>query len=219
MSKRRYQQQCGVARALDLLGDRWTLLVVRDLCAGPLRFGALQRGLPSMGANLLSSRLSALVAAGILDHTDGAYALSAQGQALRPLLRQLMALGKFFDAAVESASTDVPVPARTAMAVLFDPQAAARVSLVVDVCVGEERFSLYVGHGRLRTEAGAPVVPADVVLEATVAGFNGAAHGRVQESDFRLRGSASALAAFRAVFSLPVAPLHDIVCRFEEQQQ
>lgn len=219
MSKRRYQQQCGVARALDLLGDRWTLLVVRDLCAGPQRFGALQRGLPGMGANLLSARLAALVSAGILVHDGGAYALSAQGQALRPLLRQLMALGKFFDAAVERAGEDVPVPARTAMAVLFDPQAAAGESLVVEVAVGEEHFSLYVSSGRLSTDVGAPVVPADVVLEATVAGFNGAAHGRVQESDFRLRGSAAGLAAFRRVFALPVAPLQEIVSRYEEQER
>lgn len=217
MGKRRYQQQCGVARALDLLGDRWTLLVIRDLCAGPQRFGALQRGLPSMGANLLSARLGALVDAGILVHTDGAYALSAQGQALRPLLRQLMALGKFFDAAVAQDGDDSPVPARTAMAVLFDPLAARQLSLVVDVCVGDEHFSLYVSDGCLRTGSGAALVRADVVLEATVAGFNGAAHGRVHESDFRLRGSAGALAAFRRIFSLPVAPLHEIVSCYEEQ--
>ena len=63
---REYAQFCGLARALEILDGRWTLLVVRDLLAGPKRFTELQQGLPGIPSNVLSSRLRALEAAGVV---------------------------------------------------------------------------------------------------------------------------------------------------------
>ncbi len=90
---RTYNQDCILAHALDLLGERWTLLILRDLFLGPRRFGDLQAGLPGLGANLLSKRLKELDEAGVIDapgHAGGGYRLSEMGEQLRPAIRQLM---------------------------------------------------------------------------------------------------------------------------------
>ena len=63
---RSYAQLCGIATALDLIGDRWTTLVVRDLLLGPLRFGDLAEGLPGIGTNTLAARLKHLEATGVV---------------------------------------------------------------------------------------------------------------------------------------------------------
>ena len=70
MSKRTYGQVCGVARTLDVLGERWTLLIVRELLLGPKRFGALEAALPGIGPNLLSARLAALAEAEIVERAE-----------------------------------------------------------------------------------------------------------------------------------------------------
>ena len=90
---RTYNQDCILAHALDLLGERWTLLILRDLFLGPRRFGDLQAGLPGLGANLLSKRLKELDEAGIIvapGDAGGGYRLSEMGELLRPAIRQLM---------------------------------------------------------------------------------------------------------------------------------
>ena len=66
MPKRSYQQHCALARALDLVGERWTLLLVRELLTGPKRYRDLTRNLPGMGTNLLATRLRELQDADIV---------------------------------------------------------------------------------------------------------------------------------------------------------
>src|SRR5918999_945416 len=66
MAKRSYEQYCPLARSLDLLGERWTLLIVRDLIAGPKRYTDLQRGLPGLATDLLTDRLRKLERAGVV---------------------------------------------------------------------------------------------------------------------------------------------------------
>lgn len=92
---RTYNQDCILAHALDLLGERWTLLILRDLFLGPQRFGDLQAGLPGIGANLLSKRLKELEDAGLVEAVSagdarGRYRLTETGEALRPAVRSLM---------------------------------------------------------------------------------------------------------------------------------
>ena len=89
MTKRTYQQYCPLAYALDLVGERWTLLIVRELQLGPRRFTDLQRGLPGLGPNLLSQRLQEMEVRGIVTKRPlpppakiQAYALTPSGQAL-----------------------------------------------------------------------------------------------------------------------------------------
>ena len=90
---RTYNQDCILAHALDLLGERWTMLILRDLFLGPRRFGDLQAALPGLGANLLSKRLKELDEAGIIDapgDAGGGYRLSELGEQLRPAIHQIM---------------------------------------------------------------------------------------------------------------------------------
>jgi len=100
MAHRTYGQICGVAQALDLLGERWTLLVIRELLLGPKRFGALKDALPGISTNLLSARMKALTEAGIVEHVQlpapasvSAYALTERGEALRPTMDALAVWG------------------------------------------------------------------------------------------------------------------------------
>jgi DNA-binding HxlR family transcriptional regulator len=95
-----YGQLCAVARALDVVGDRWTLLIVRELLTrGQVRFSELQRGLPGVAPNLLAQRLRTLQEQGVLRHDStaaaagGAYRLTERGLALEGTLRELMKWG------------------------------------------------------------------------------------------------------------------------------
>ena len=91
MSQRSYKQICGLAQGLDLIGERWTLLVIRELLFGPKRFGALKEALPGISANLLSARLHSLANAGVVESVSlpppaegvSAYALTERGEGLR----------------------------------------------------------------------------------------------------------------------------------------
>ncbi len=95
-----YGQFCAIARALELLGERWTLLVVRELLCGSRRFGELQRGLPRISRTVLSQRLRELVEGGVLARTEGPsgpeYALTPAGEALGPIVMGLGAWGQRF---------------------------------------------------------------------------------------------------------------------------
>lgn len=93
---RSYGQYCGLARALDVVGDRWTLLIVRQLLLGPARYGHLLHGLPGMATNLLADRLRILEEAGIVErhlsdeHNSIVYALTPWGRELREPIEALI---------------------------------------------------------------------------------------------------------------------------------
>jgi DNA-binding HxlR family transcriptional regulator len=83
---RTYAQYCPIVRAVEVLGERWTLLIVREMLNGVRRFNDLARGLPGLSRALLSRRLRQLVAAGLVWKTDDGYELTAAGEDLRPLV-------------------------------------------------------------------------------------------------------------------------------------
>src|ERR1700743_1775290 len=91
--KRSYEDSCGIARALDLVGERWALLVVRELLLGPKRFTDLRSGLPNMGPDVLSQRLRELEPKGVRRRTkppppasSQVYELTEWGRALEPVI-------------------------------------------------------------------------------------------------------------------------------------
>lgn len=88
-----YAQYCPISRTLDIVGDRWTLLVVRELIIGSTRFNEIARGLPGLSRGLLSRRLRQLEAAGIVAHEAGAYRLTDAGTELTTLVMELAAWG------------------------------------------------------------------------------------------------------------------------------
>ncbi|SFQ99033.1 DNA-binding transcriptional regulator, HxlR family [Lentzea waywayandensis] len=83
---RTYAQYCPIVRAVEVLGDRWTLLIVRDMLTGASRFNELARGLPGLSRALLSRRLRQLANAGLVQRTGDGYTLTPPGEALRPLV-------------------------------------------------------------------------------------------------------------------------------------
>src|SRR3954468_369228 len=97
---RTYDDPCGVARALNLIGERWALLVVRELLLGPKRFSELRRGLPGASQSMLASRLAELGGAGVLRRRyvgppvgTSVYELTDRGRELEPALVLLAGWG------------------------------------------------------------------------------------------------------------------------------
>ncbi len=96
MTRRSYNQACGIARFLDVLGERWTLLVVRELLTGPRRFGEVLGRLPGISRNLLAERLRHLESAGIARRAgasarsrDAGWELTPKGRELGSVLMQI----------------------------------------------------------------------------------------------------------------------------------
>jgi DNA-binding HxlR family transcriptional regulator len=99
--KRRYREQSGLAAALDVVGERWTLLIVRELIRAPRRYGELLEALPGLGTNLLVNRLRDLEAAGVVGRVLApspqsavVYELTDRGRALQPAVDALQAWGE-----------------------------------------------------------------------------------------------------------------------------
>ena len=167
MGNKTYGQLCPMARALDILGDRWTLLLVRELLLGPKRFKELLAMLPAMGTNRLSDRLAMLVDSGVIRPTTlsvssatPAYELTALGEQLR---KPLVALGLW--------GLNLPVDERadpsTARAELIalclsgvaDPAASAGLHQVIEFQVGTETFHLQINDGQVLARSGAAAQP------------------------------------------------------------
>jgi DNA-binding HxlR family transcriptional regulator len=94
MARRSYDQYCGLARALDVVGERWTLLIVRNLLLGPQRYSDLLRKLPGMTTNLLAKRLQEMARAGLIERgaeasESAVYRLTETGRALEPAIHAL----------------------------------------------------------------------------------------------------------------------------------
>ena len=119
-----YGQFCSVARALDLLGERWTLLVVRELLCGSRRFGEIHRGIPRISRTMLAARLRALVDAGVLERREGGggpeYGLTKAGLELAAVVRELGTWGQRW------LPRDVPAPHLDAEVLLWDVQRRTR---------------------------------------------------------------------------------------------
>lgn len=143
---RTYNQECVLAYALDLLGERWTLLIIRELFLGPRRFGDLHAALPGLGTNLLSKRLKELEEAGLIvgagsSETRSAYRLSEAGEDLRPAVYAMMLWSiEYFMARPEPSA-----PRDCIFSNDLQPDSVAlAVELFVNKCAGP--FSNYVLH-------------------------------------------------------------------------
>ncbi|MFI1356161.1 winged helix-turn-helix transcriptional regulator [Streptomyces sp. NPDC020898] len=152
---RRYGQACPLATAMDVLGERWTVLILRELLLGPKRFTEILGRMPSIGPNRLTDRLRTLHSVGVVSKTEPAqeYVLTDFGEELRvPVLSLgLWGLGLMSDGVEPSAArTDMVA---LCMTVAVAPGRLDGLALECDVDAGE-RFSLTVGAGRLRVRSG-----------------------------------------------------------------
>jgi DNA-binding HxlR family transcriptional regulator len=158
--KRTYGDRCGVARALDLVGERWALLVVRELLLGPKRFTDLRSGLPGLSPDVLSQRLRELEGEGVVRRRTLAppagsrvYELTDWGLELEPVI---LGLGRWGSRAPFPPEADGmgPDAAVIALKTMFDPQAADGVSARYELQFGEHRFRLAVADRRLEAARG-----------------------------------------------------------------
>jgi DNA-binding HxlR family transcriptional regulator len=167
---REYGDGCSSAHALDLVGERWALLIVRDLLFGPKRFTDLHTGLPQSSPNVLSQRLRELEETGIVRRrrlpppaSANVYELTEWGAGLEPILMALQRWG----AASPSFAPDAPPGGDAAMLALknaFDPGAARRVSIVAEVRFPTDVFRLAVDDGGIDISRG-PARDPDVIIE------------------------------------------------------
>ena len=131
MAAREYGQYCGVTQALELVGERWALLIVRDLLVGPRRYGELAAGLPRIPSNILAARLKELQEAGIIRRVPRSrviiYELTPYGRELEPVVLALGAWG--FKAMGDPREEQVITADSMTMALrtAFRPQVAAKL--------------------------------------------------------------------------------------------
>jgi DNA-binding HxlR family transcriptional regulator len=163
---RTYGDPCGIARALDLVGERWALLVVRELLLGPKRFTDLRAGLPHVGPDVLAQRLRELEQAGVVQRAKlpppaGArvYELTDWGRQLEPVV---LALGRWgsqapFPPGPDELGGDSMV---LALKTVFDPKRAESLSgQAFELRLGEEVFAVRVGERAIEAARGPATDP------------------------------------------------------------
>jgi len=195
MDGRTYGDPCGVARALDAVGERWALLVVRELLLGPKRFTDLHRGLGGASQNVLSQRLRELEAAGVvrkrkLGPPAGAwvYELTERGSELEPIL---VALGRWGRHRAMATDAELSVDAlMLALKTTFDPATAGDLEATVDLRLDDDRFEVAVADGRLAVTRGS-AKDADTTVQTDAPTLRDLAFGR------RLLDEATAAGAVR----------------------
>ena len=206
---RTYGDRCGVARALDVIGERWALLVVRELVLGPKRFSDLRAGLPRVAPDVLSQRLRELERAGVLRRATlpppsraRVYELTEWGQELEPLV---VGLGRWgsrapFPGGDADLGTDAFV---IALKTLFDPAAAGGLDATFALRLGDERFRLTV-RDRAFSAVRGDAPDADVTIEAEPDGLAAVLWHDAAPEDVAIRGDAALFRLFRALFPPPV---------------
>lgn len=216
MSVRTYGQNCGLARALDILGERWTLLILRELGMGPRRYKDLAAGLPGIGTNLLASRLQSLEQAGLIERvmlpapaSVPAYAIASVGEELRPILGQLAAWGLRHGAPFDEDDHARAEWLIQAMFATADHEAAKEFGGVVQLTVDGESAWIAATAEDLQLHAGVSPMPARLVLTTDRATLMALA---TEEMGFRDAVASGALAVegpardarrFLAIYSLP----------------
>ena len=208
---RQYDDPCGVARALDVVGERWTLLVVRELLFGPKRFSDLVRGLPGMSQNVLSQRLRELVAAGLVERrrlgppvSGQVYELTERGAALRPVVIELARWGSRIPT---TSRADLSVDALAlALLTTFAPDGAEDVR--IKLVLGDDRFAAEIADGRLEIVRGEAAGP-DAEIHTDAAGLRSVVFGgrelaeAVASGEAEVRGDAEKATAFVSRFLRP----------------
>jgi DNA-binding HxlR family transcriptional regulator len=217
MSRRTYGQYCGLAHAMELVGERWALLVIRDLLPGPKRFTDLRNGLPRIPTNILSARLKELEASGVVQRrllprprSSVVYELTDYGRELDELVLRLglwgaRSLGQ--PRPDDIVTTDSLIMALRAT---FRRDAAAGLRLGYEVRVGDVVVHALVDDGKAEVEQG-PLPRPDLVIDtgpelrALLAGELGPGEA-VTGGAVRLTGDPALLDRFVQVFHIPPLP-------------
>ncbi len=216
LAPRSYNQQCGIAAALDVIGDRWSLLVLRDLLLGPLRFGDLAEGMPGLGTNTLTARLKQLEAAGVIERRllplpgrGTVYELTDYGRELQPIL---MALGRWGTQSMGRLPGDAASRSRWlvgAMPAFHDDSQQVARPTTWELRLTDGTFTVHADGADVAVAAGAPddpdlvITTTDDVLHALLSRRLTAAEA-VATQAVTLDGHAPALGRLVKLFEFPV---------------
>jgi DNA-binding HxlR family transcriptional regulator/putative sterol carrier protein len=185
---RSYMQYCSVAHALDLVGERWALLIVRELILGPKRFRELHEGLPAVSTNVLSNRLKELETTGVIRRrllprpaTGAVYELTEYGRELEDIV---VALGRWGAKTIEARSEQAFKPEWFAIALLgsFRAESARRIRATYELRLDGAVFHLRVDRGRLEHGRG-PAKDADLVVETDSESLFALLMGQISAAD------------------------------------
>lgn len=211
---RTYDDGCAAAHALDLVGERWALLVVRELLLGPKRFTDLRAGLPHASPNVLAQRLRELEGAGIVRRrklpppaASKVYELTDWGLELEPVIVRLGRWGARSPSKPRDAALGVDsliLSFRT----MFDARAAEGLGASYELRLGEDRFRAVVADGRFEIERGNAEHP-DAIVEGDSATLAALVYGdlklaeALRSGDLRIEGDEAAVERFLGLFPLP----------------
>ncbi len=214
-TKRSYGEACRFAYALDVVGERWALLVVRELLLGPKRFTDLRTGLPHASSNILSERLRDLEHGGVIQRrklpppaASTVYELTEWGRELEPVVTKLGAWGARSPIAPESQEIG-PDSIVLALRSLFDPEAAGEIEGVYELRLGDERFRVEVADGELDLGRGGAEEPTAKIAFADAPGFAAVLAGQlpldeaIASGAAQIEGSKQAAKRFLRLFPMP----------------
>ncbi|MHA6344324.1 winged helix-turn-helix transcriptional regulator [Roseivivax sp. CAU 1761] len=206
-----YGDACGTAFGLELLGERWSLLIVRELMFGPRRFTDLRASLPGLSAKVLTERLSGLEASGVVERRTAPeptpaqlYGLTEWGRAAEPIILEIgrwAAASPLHDPTLPLSPVSFMLSLRT----MLDVEAARGLTLTVSFAIGSAAFTARLADGALPVEAGKPPAP-DLGFAAPAAPPLAALfYGDVPaaEAGVRVTGDAETARRFIALFNLP----------------
>jgi DNA-binding HxlR family transcriptional regulator len=213
--RRTYGDACGIARGLDIVGERWALLVVRELLLGPKRFTDLRAGLPRVGPDMLAARLRELEDAGVVRRrtlpapaASRVYELTEWGAELAPVLMELGRWGSRapFPDQPPSLGIDAAV---VALQTTFDPAAAAGLDETYELVLGDQAFTLTVSAGRLdvgRERRGVPAarIATDTATLAAVVWHGHPLARALNEGTLSVEGDEAAAGRLVTLFAAPV---------------
>lgn len=208
---RNYDDPCGTARALSVIGDKWALLVVRELIFGPKRFTDLSSGLPTISQNVLSQRLRDLERSEVVRRRKlgppasiSVYELTERGRALEPVLIALGQWGSRIPLDAKSTS-ELSIDALIlALKTTFDPTIADDLDATYQLRLDNDRFHAEIANGQFAVMRG-EIHSADATIEATPAALRALVFGRQPLSDdiATISGNVDAAARFLRCFPRP----------------
>jgi len=214
VTRRTYDDGCAAAHALDLVGERWALLVVRELLLGPKRFTDLRAGLPNTSPNVLAQRLRGLEEAGIVRRrrlpppaASKIYELTEWGAELEPVIIRLGRWG----ARSPFKSEDAPLGVDSlilSFRTMFDPEHAEGIEASYELRMGENRFRAEVSGGSFQVERGSAERP-DVIIESdsdTLAELvydDRSLSEALRSGELKVEGDETAAERFLTLFPLP----------------
>jgi len=212
-TNRSYDDACGLARAMDVVGERWAMLLARELMLGPKRFTDLRADLPGVSTNVLSTRLAQLEQAGAVKRRklpppsgSWVYELTPWGLELEPIVRTLGRWGARTEITPKHENFSV-TSAVLSMRTNFDPAAAERVRATYEIRLNDEVFRAEVRDGSFTIERGEAGRP-DAEIEtdpATLAAFlyQGLSLADAERAGMKVSGDARAVQRLPKLFVLP----------------